>query len=115
MNFLQFILFALLGFLVTSAAAFPHQTIDVVTEYNGKDADRTAGMELAPRQGYPNVLLQYDLQCALDRQKTPFAPGTSGTFLTSAYCKTWYVCRPDGKELQDVISCRSKSLTVHAV
>ncbi|KAK7697176.1 hypothetical protein SLS64_013829 [Diaporthe eres] len=67
-----------MGFLVTSAAAFPHQTIDVVTEINGQDADRTAGMELAPRQGYPNVLLQYDLQCALDRQKTPFAPGTSG-------------------------------------
>lgn len=103
MNFLHFILFALLGFLVTSAAAFPHQTIDVVTENNGQDADRTAGTELAPRQGYPNVLLQYDLKCAQDRQKTPFAPRMSGSFLTNAYCKTWWECQPDGTELYDII------------
>lgn len=115
MNPLHFILFVLLGFLATSAAAFPHQTIDVVTGNIGNDADRAAGKELVPRQGYPNILLQYDLKCALDRKKTPWAPRVPNSYLTATYCKNWWVCQTDGKELQDIISDRSNSLTMDAV
>lgn len=105
MNLLHFILFVLLGFLTSSAAAFPRQMIDVATGNIGQDVDRTAGMELAARQGYPSSLLQqYELKCALDRKKTPFAPGVEGSYLSNAYCQTWFVCQSDGKELRDIIS-----------
>ncbi|KAG6355201.1 hypothetical protein INS49_004282 [Diaporthe citri] len=76
MNLLHFILFVLLGFLASSAAAIPLQTVDVATGNIGQGVDRTAGRELAARQGYPSILLEYDLKCALDRAKTPMAPGS---------------------------------------
>lgn len=91
-------LFVLLGFLAAPASAVPRHSIDVATGNTGQDVDRTAGSELVARQGYPSALLQtYDLKCALDKEKTPFAPQISGTFLTASYCKNWFVCQSDGK------------------
>lgn len=116
MNFLHLILLALMGFLTSSATAVPHQMIDVATGNIGQDVDPAPGRELAARQGFPSsLLLEYDLKCALDRKKTPMAPGMSGSFLTAAYCKSWFVCQSDGKDLRDTILHGLESLLMYAV
>lgn len=101
MRLLHFIIVVLLSLLSPSAAAVvPRQNIDVATTNAEQHVDGTAGNELAARQGYPSsLLLEYELKCALDREKTPFAPGASGSFLSAGYCRTLFECLSDGKEL----------------
>lgn len=103
MNLLHFILLVLLGLLAPSAGAAPHQMTDVTADNTLPDLGRTVGKDLAARQGYPSaLLLRWDLKCGSD-PKTPFAPYLEGKYLTASYCKNWFDCKPDGKELRGAI------------
>lgn len=110
MCLLRFILLILLGLLAPSAASAPGEMADVATENDGQDLDRTAGNHLAARQGYPSeLLLTYKLKCALDpkTEKAPNYKGTQGRkgtkFLKDSFCRRYYKCESDGKELWDAI------------
>lgn len=100
MYLLHFIILALLGLFAPSAGAVPHHTIDATADNTFGDLSRTVGKDLAARQGYPSdLLVRYELKCAIDKKKTEFAPEAKGSFLTAAYCRTYFDCNPDGKEL----------------
>ncbi|KAL2280488.1 hypothetical protein FJTKL_12479 [Diaporthe vaccinii] len=107
MHLLHFILLVLLGLLAPSAASVPGQT---ATGSVGQDLDRAVGNDLAARQGYPSeLLLTYKLKCALDpkTEKAPNYKGTQGRkgtkFLKDSFCRRYWKCLSDGKELWDVI------------
>lgn len=100
MNLLHFILLALLCLFAPSASAMPHHAIDATADNTFGDLSRTVGKDLAARQGYPsNLLLQWELKCAIDKKKTEFAPHMPGSFLTAGFCRTYFDCNTDGKEL----------------
>lgn len=106
MRLFHFFLLVLLGLLAPSAASEPGQ----MAAGNDEDLDRTVGNHLAARQGYPSdLLLHYKLKCALD-PKTENAPNYKGTqgrrgtkFLKDSFCRRYYKCLSDGKELWDAI------------
>lgn len=107
MHLLHFILLVLLGLLAPSAASVPGQMAT-------GNVDRTVGNDLAARQAYPSeLLLTYKLKCAVD-PKTETAPNYKGTqgrrgtkFLKDSFCRRYWKCLSDGKELWDAIYVHS--------
>lgn len=88
------VLLVFLGVLGQSMVAVARQVADLDTG-NIIPEDLK---ELLPRQGYPNILLDYEIRCAKDRKNTPWAPGTHDAYLSKSYCESWWGCKPDGSE-----------------
>lgn len=106
MHLVHFILLVLLGLLAPFAASAPGQMVDAATE----DLDRTVGNQLSAPQSFPeNILVKWELKCALDPDNTEKAPnskskyGTKDGFLKDSWCRRYYKCASDGKELWDAI------------
>lgn len=105
MNNFRFLLLVLLGLCGSSMAAIARQMGGVHTG-TIENGDAFPGKELTGRQGFPSsLLIKWDLKCALDREKTPWAPGkggpVQGTFLSTPYCKTWFECNSDGEDSKE--------------
>lgn len=106
MDLLHFVLTALLGFLNSSIAVVPPRLMTGVAARNVEQAlNHTAEKEAAGRPGttIASLLLKYDLRCGLD-PNTPSAPFTPGWGLKDGFCKTWFECKPDGKDLKNKMS-----------
>lgn len=106
MDLLPFVLLALLGLLTSSIAPVPPRLMAGVATRNNIEQGPydTAGKAVGARPGttLATILVKYDLQCGLD-PNTPSAPFTPGYGLKNSFCKAWFECRPDGKELQNKI------------
>lgn len=112
MNFVHFILLALLGLLNLSAAAVPGQVVDVANGNEaGHDLDLAVGNDLVARQSYPSGLLRWGLKCALDPDKTEPAPGKKKAFVKDEWCRRYFICTADGKEPWDTICAPFRPLT----
>lgn len=98
MYLLHFILLLFLSLLAPTAAAVPGQVLDVTIENVGQDLNLDAGNHLVARQGFPSdLLLTYEVRCALEPEKTEPAPGKKQAFLSNDFCKRWFVCKSDGE------------------
>lgn len=98
MYLLHFILLLFLSLFAPTAAAVPGQMVDVTTGNNGQYLDLDAGNHLVARQGFPSdLLLTYEVRCALEPDKTEPAPGKKKAFLSNDFCKRWWVCKSDGE------------------
>lgn len=108
MNLVHFILLGLLGLLNLSLAAVPGQLVDVATGNDGgHDLDLAVGNDLVARQGFPqDLLLTWELKCAVDPAKTEPAPGKKKGFIKDDWCRRYFICKLDGKEPRDT-SCAS--------
>lgn len=103
MNLLHFVLLALLGFLASSAAMVPPRPMTGVAALDIEQGlNHTAGKDVEGRPGttIASILVKYALKCGLD-PNTPSAPFTPGYGLKDTYCRTWFECQSDGKEIQD--------------
>lgn len=103
MNLLHFSLLALLGILASSTAMVPPRPMTCVAARDIEQGlHHTAGKEVEGRPGttIASILVKYALKCGLDPD-TPSAPFTPGYGLKDTYCRTWFQCRFDGKELQN--------------
>lgn len=95
MQVLHFILLVFLSVLGQSMVAVARQVAGVDTG-NIIPEDLK---ELVPRQGYPTLLLlDWEIRCAKDKEKTPWPPGIKNAYLSKDYCGLFWGCKPDGKE-----------------
>lgn len=107
MQVFHFILLVVLGVLRQSMVAVARQMADVDTGNFIPDDLK----ELVPRQGYPNILLDYEIRCAKDKEKTPWAPGTKNAYLSKSYCGSFWGCKSDGREPCSISPNHPTSLT----
>ena len=104
MYLLHLILLLFLSLLAPIAAAVPGQVVDVTIGNVGQDLGLDADNPLVARQGFPSdLLLTYEVKCALEPAKTEPAPGKKKSFLSNDFCKRWWVCKSDGNSPRNVI------------
>lgn len=98
MYLLHLILLLFLSLLAPIAAAVPGQVVDVTIGNVGQDLGLDADNHLVARQGFPSdLLLTYEVKCALEPEKTEPAPGRKQAFLSNDFCRRWFVCKSDGE------------------